>query len=367
MSSFVDNDGLRIEVLFSGNGVRAVSSQWATQGRVLHNGSLSLFGIVGERRPEGAITWSNGATWQPLAATPSGPFSPADTPARSHTWVQVARYPNLGYAEGQGYGCWFARDPSSRMWVRAGRVKVFADRKEAARFFCGPIVAPTKCAHPEFLAEALAARMPSALLSRRVPICRLPGCECECSMMSMDAWWPIRAHLMGLDAFEIRFSAKWWGNESLRSELVVTTKECLTQEQPLGLCAPVPLAVGTPTRPTHACGTCDDLQCLGDGAAPVEEFDRRCRPHVKDQLGPQSCPTSGRTPLAHRGPWAPPTIARRQEYLDLEFGRQFGNKTLEREGCRDLEQCRTHWAARRASVVETLAREPPLSDRGVYA
>ena len=39
---FVDNDGLRIEVLFSGNGVRAVSSQWATQGRVLHNGSLSL-------------------------------------------------------------------------------------------------------------------------------------------------------------------------------------------------------------------------------------------------------------------------------------------------------------------------------------
>ena len=53
MSTFVDNDGLRIEVLFSGNGVRAVSSQWATQGRVLHNGSLSLFGIVGERRPEG--------------------------------------------------------------------------------------------------------------------------------------------------------------------------------------------------------------------------------------------------------------------------------------------------------------------------
>ena len=50
MSSFVDNDGLRIEVLFSGNGVRAVSSQWATQGRVLHNGSLSLFGIVGERK-----------------------------------------------------------------------------------------------------------------------------------------------------------------------------------------------------------------------------------------------------------------------------------------------------------------------------
>ena len=49
MSTFVDNDGLRIEVLFSGNGVRAVSSQWATQGRVLHNGSLSLFGIVGER------------------------------------------------------------------------------------------------------------------------------------------------------------------------------------------------------------------------------------------------------------------------------------------------------------------------------
>ena len=47
--------------------------------------------------------------------------------------------------------------------------------------------------------------------------------------------------------------------------------------------------------------------------------------------------------------------------------RQFGNKTLEREGCRDIEQCRTHWAARRASVVETLAREPPLSDRGVYA
>ena len=101
--------------------------------------------------------------------------------------------------------------------------------------------------------------------------------------------------------------------------------------------------------------------------APSEEFDRRCRPHVKDQLGPQSCPTSNRTPLAHRGPWAPPTIARRQEYLELEFGRQFGNKTLEREGCRDLEQCRTHWAARRASVVETLAREPPLSDRGAYA
>ena len=42
MSTFVDNDGLRIEILFSGNGVRAVSSQWATQGRVLHNGSLSL-------------------------------------------------------------------------------------------------------------------------------------------------------------------------------------------------------------------------------------------------------------------------------------------------------------------------------------
>ena len=55
------------------------------------------------------------------------------------------------------------------------------------------------------------------------------------------------------------------------------------------------------------------------------------------------------------------------EHLDLEFGREFGNKTLEREGCRDLEQCRTHWAARRASVVETLAREPPLSDREVYA
>ena len=81
MSTFVDNDGLRIEVLFSGNGVRAVSSQWATQGRVLHNGSLSLFGIVGERSSEGAITWSNGATWQPLAATPSGPFSPSDAPA----------------------------------------------------------------------------------------------------------------------------------------------------------------------------------------------------------------------------------------------------------------------------------------------
>ena len=141
MSTFVDNDGLRIEVLFSGNGVRAVSSQWATQGRVLHNGSLSLFGIVGERNADGRIAWSNGA----------------------------------------------------------------------------------------------------------------------------------------------------------------------------------------------------------------------------------SCPASGRTPLAHRGPWTPPTIARRQEYLDLEFGLQFGNKTLEREGCRDLEQCRTHWAARRASVVETLAREPPLSDRGVYA
>ena len=66
MSTFVDNDGLRIEVLFSGNGVRAVSSQWATQGRVLHNGSLSLFGIVGERRPEGAIAWSNGATCRDL-------------------------------------------------------------------------------------------------------------------------------------------------------------------------------------------------------------------------------------------------------------------------------------------------------------
>ena len=57
MSTFVDNDGLRIEVLFSGNGVRAVSSQWATQGRVLHNGSLSLFGIVGERNADGRIAW----------------------------------------------------------------------------------------------------------------------------------------------------------------------------------------------------------------------------------------------------------------------------------------------------------------------
>ena len=64
MQTFVDNDGLRIEVLFSGNGVRAVSSQWATQGRVLHNGSLSLFGIVGERSAEGTITWANGATWR---------------------------------------------------------------------------------------------------------------------------------------------------------------------------------------------------------------------------------------------------------------------------------------------------------------
>ena len=62
MTTFVDNDGLRIEVLFSGNGVRAVSSQWATQGRVLHNGSLSLFGIVGERNADGRIAWSNGAT-----------------------------------------------------------------------------------------------------------------------------------------------------------------------------------------------------------------------------------------------------------------------------------------------------------------
>ena len=63
MSTFVDNDGLRIEVLFSGNGVRAVSSQWATQGRVLHNGSLSLFGIVGERNADGRIaTCSASAT-----------------------------------------------------------------------------------------------------------------------------------------------------------------------------------------------------------------------------------------------------------------------------------------------------------------
>ena len=67
MSTFVDNDGLRIEVLFSGNGVRAVSSQWATQGRVLHNGSLSLFGITGERSADGRIAWSNGASWRPLA------------------------------------------------------------------------------------------------------------------------------------------------------------------------------------------------------------------------------------------------------------------------------------------------------------
>ena len=86
-----------------------------------------------------------------------------------------------------------------------------------------------------------------------------------------------------------------------------------------------------------------------------------------DRGGRSECSLRWCTPLAHRGPWTPPTIVRRKEYLDLEFGRQFGNKTLEREGCRDLEQCRAHWAARRASVVETLAREPPLSDRGVYA
>ena len=279
MSTFVDNDGLRIEVLFSGNGVRAVSSQWATQGRVLHNGSLSLFGIVGERRPEGAITWSNGATWQPLAATPPGPFSPSDAPARSPRGCRR-----------HGIRTSARRRPRIRLLVRARPVVAHVGARRARQGLRGPQGGGALLLRPDRRAdEVRSPRVPGGGArgedAERVAVAARPDLPAARLRMRVldDVDGRVVAHPRapyGPNAFEIRL-APWWGNESAerarRHGANVFVEQLLDR-------APVLLAVGTPSRPTHACGTCDDRQARRRRGA-VEEFDWRCRPHVKDQLG----------------------------------------------------------------------------------
>ena len=145
--------------------------------------------------------------------------------------------------------------------VRAGRVKVFATAGGGA-LLLRPDRRADEGAYPD---PGGGARGDAERARRRVPICRLPGCECECSMMSMDAWWPIRAHL-GARRLRDPFQRQVVGqracgaSSSSRQRNVFTGAAARTAR---------PCRCRRHAEPADdACGTCDDLQYLGDGAAP---------------------------------------------------------------------------------------------------
>ena len=75
----------------------------------------------------------------------------------------------------------------------------------------------------------------------------------------------MRAHFLGLDSFEVRSGIKWKNNDRLSEEIVLTSRECLTQVRPLGPCVPVPVLIGVGT-PTAVCASCDESLCLGNSS-----------------------------------------------------------------------------------------------------
>lgn len=258
-------------------------------------GRLFVDGLVGMRLVQGldVLHWSNGVTWvrqtgsashappsqqsavsrgveaARAAGAAAGGEASRGQQGREHAgrWVEVIRHAGSGeYPEGQGYGCWFIRSPGSGLWIDTGSsTRSFRDRAEAYAFFCGkerrrlPV-----CDVPK------RATSTGALFAGRVPLCRLPGCACECRAAShpakLDAWWPMRAHLLGLTSFEIRRGNKWKSNGAFSTEVVLTSRDCVAQPRPLGPCVPVAVLVGGAGKPQAVCDACDEHLCLGDPA-----------------------------------------------------------------------------------------------------
>ena len=265
---------------------------------VLHNGSLSLDGIDGERIADG----ESGQRQRRGAVSRSRPFS-QDAPARSH---------NVG--TGGAIRTSVTPKGKDTALVCARPVVAHVGARRARQGLAGPQRAPlllrhrcARCAHP-FLAEALA-RGCSALLSRRV---RLPAARLRVRVleMSMDAWWPIRAHLMGLTLRD-RF-AKWWARVCGATRR--HDKEC-SHGAAARLCAPVPLAVGADGRRTRAHLRRPSVPRRRRSPARI---DRRCRPHVKDQL-------AHRAPASRRRCRRPWRAERRQESRS-RFGLSSGTR-----------------------------------------
>lgn len=81
-------------------------------------------------------------------------------------------------------------------------------------------------------------------LIHRVPLCRRRACACERCSSHFDAWWPMRAHLLGLDSFEVMGSTLRFAGLDAVSQIAVVSRECLLQPAPLRACTPVPLMAG---------------------------------------------------------------------------------------------------------------------------
>jgi hypothetical protein len=264
------------------DGRKATANVWGDR--------LSLWGVLGMRLVKNRldmIHWINGLAWQRLAQRDAASaevgkrprvLTSSVAPRVSRTgsepndhWVEVMRHAGSSeYPEGQGYGCWFVRVRGSGLWVNLGRTRSFRDRNHAYAFFCGSAHEQLPICGARQMGERRNARAyesaAAVYFASRVPICTQRGCACECRTAAhaakIDAWWPMRAHLLGLDSFQIHAGNGWKNNEHLASEVVLSSRACLLQRIPLGPCPPVPLLVGSPF-PTDRCESCNDSLCLG--------------------------------------------------------------------------------------------------------
>ena len=296
------------------------------------------------------------------------------------SYVEVDRYANLAHPEGQGYGCWFILRQGSGLWVDVGRrTKRFDTRHEAAEWLCGAERAHTACQSKDRHGRNVS-------LTGRVPLCQLPGCGCECRS---DAWWAMRAHLLGLDSVQILSGAPWRASGSatpqqhqqhqqpheLRGELLVATRPCLTQPAPLGACPPLPLLVGPgSSRNTEgkgdpaleACTLCDDMYCEpttpdggADGASSPADDNMAAAPcpRLRLRLRCASSSHAARVTTGSDGTTttpAPPRVLHRNE-----FERRYLFGGLQSNSSREA---RTNaWRRRRASIEAALLAEAVVS------
>ena len=331
MSTFVDNDGLRIEVLFSGNGVRAVSSSGRT---------TASSESCASRLP------------LQLAATPPA-FSPADAPARRTRG---------------GAGGAVSEPRLRRRAIRLLRGPVVAHvgasrsspTAEAARF-CG-IVAPTKCAL-EFLGGGARGEDAERAAVATRPDLPLPGCV----RVLDDVDGRVVAHPRaphGPRRLRDPIQRQVVGQRACGA-LVVTTKECLIQEQPLGLCAPVPLdAEPADARVRHLRRPAVPRRRRGAGGGVRPAVPARHRPARPTEL-PGVRSHAARPPRAVDAAEDRPTAGvPRSRVWPSSSGTR---RSSERAAATSSSAAPTGRRGGPASWRRSLAREPPLSDRGVYA
>ena len=133
------------------------------------------------------------------------------------------------------------------MFVNTGRTLVLPDRNAASRFFRSPAmkaqVTATECNDDE----------------KRACVPAKGG-----RLFCTDRCWALRANAAGYDTVQILMGPDYM------PELIVATRVCLSQPQPIGTCPPAGLQLRTGEAATRSCNCSEASPVLNCYNTPVE-------------------------------------------------------------------------------------------------